>query len=215
MDAMDVFIHLALDPRRGRAFVDMFRAFEAEIGRDGAVNGLIETVLKLTLPGVPDIYQGAELWAQNMVDPDNRRPVDFNQRAELLRGSAENSLAELLVHWRDGAVKQAVITRLLALRAAHPALFAAGSYEPLHLDKAAPDRLCAFLRRRGDAMLLVAVRLYPWRGAGEPRHEWLPGELRYRVWMDALAGAPSAGDFLHPLPFSVLISGTIPGGDPP
>ena len=73
--ALAAFVARALDP--AGAFLPSFRAFEATIAADGAANGLIQTALKLTIPGVPDIYQGAELWDQSLVDPDNRRPVDF------------------------------------------------------------------------------------------------------------------------------------------
>ena len=80
--ALAAFVARALDP--AGAFLPSFRAFEATIAPDGAANGLIQTALKLTIPGVPDIYQGAELWDQSLVDPDNRRPVDFARRAALL-----------------------------------------------------------------------------------------------------------------------------------
>ena len=115
--ALAAFVARALDP--GGAFLPSFRAFEAAIAADGAANGLIQTALKLTIPGVPDIYQGAELWEQSLVDPDNRRPVDFARRAALLADPAA------------APPKLALIARLLGLRREKPELFAAGSYEPL------------------------------------------------------------------------------------
>jgi maltooligosyltrehalose synthase len=139
-------------------FLDAFSRFEEQVGAAGAQNGLIETVLKLTSPGVPDIYQGAELWEQSMVDPDNRREVNFLSRGVSLE--AELSAETLLARWRDGAIKQRIIAELLSVRAHYPSLFSRGSYEPV--PQSCPDTL-AFVRRHGKTALLVAVRLYPWR----------------------------------------------------
>ena len=161
-EAVSRFVEVALELRG--AFLASFRKFEQQIGPLGAQNGLIELVLKLTVPGVPDIYQGAEFWEQSMVDPDNRRPVDFRRRRDGLDGSID--LEQLTSSWRDGRVKQWVLQRLLGLRNAHPALFAAGDYAPLAVDDV--DGSClAFTRRHGAEALLVCVRLYPWRS-----HPW-------------------------------------------
>jgi (1->4)-alpha-D-glucan 1-alpha-D-glucosylmutase len=94
----------------------------------GALNGLARTILKLTLPGVPDFYQGTEWWDFAFVDPDNRRPVDFTSRAGQLERFRELRPADLLESWRDGRIKQWLIARLLAERAADPDLFAYGDY---------------------------------------------------------------------------------------
>jgi (1->4)-alpha-D-glucan 1-alpha-D-glucosylmutase len=139
------------------AFIEAFVRFEREVASAGAQNGLIETVLKLTVPGVPDIYQGAELWEQSMVDPDNRRRVDFEARKIALRGDAD--LRALVSTWRDGGIKQRCIAQILKLRKDVPTLFSEGSYEPLETG----DGVCAFWRRRDSLALLVAVDLYPWR----------------------------------------------------
>jgi (1->4)-alpha-D-glucan 1-alpha-D-glucosylmutase len=127
--------------------------FVARIAPAGAVNGLAQTLLKLTLPGVPDIYQGTELWDFSLVDPDNRRPVDFPARAAALH---ECPLEPLVSTWRDGRIKQALIARVLSLRAAQPQLFADGTYEPLEVRGAGADKLVAFARRR-DAHIAVVV----------------------------------------------------------
>jgi (1->4)-alpha-D-glucan 1-alpha-D-glucosylmutase len=139
--ALAAFVARALDP--AGAFLPSFRAFEATIAPDGAANGLIQTALKLTIPGVPDIYQGAELWDQSLVDPDNRRPVDFARRAALLADPAA------------APSKLALIARLLRLRRAKPDLFARGSYKPLPTGPG----LCAFARRQGPDTLVVAAAL--------------------------------------------------------
>ena len=130
-------------------------AFATRISAAGAVNGLAQTLLKLTVPGVPDFYQGTEFWDLSLVDPDNRRPVDFDVRIAALYDSP---LHMFLPHWRDGRIKQAVIARTLALRRACPALFADGSYEPLEVRGRFADRLIAFARRLGDQ---VAVTIVP------------------------------------------------------
>jgi (1->4)-alpha-D-glucan 1-alpha-D-glucosylmutase len=144
-------------------------AFVEEIAPAGAINGLAQTLLRLTVPGVPDLYQGAELWDLSLVDPDNRRPVDFALRHTLLGTKSPTT-------WRDGALKQALIVRALGLRAALPQLFARGSYEPVSVEGRLADHVVAFLRRHdSDAMLVVVPRLtaalstVPTQLAFEPR----------------------------------------------
>jgi (1->4)-alpha-D-glucan 1-alpha-D-glucosylmutase len=126
----------------------------------GAVNGLVQCLLRLTVPGVPDLYQGTEFWDFSLVDPDNRRPVDFSVRAATL---ADNDLQALASHWRDGCIKQALIAELLALRRHIPRLFAEGSYEPVAVEGAAAESMIAFVRRHGEHWLLVAAPRLPFR----------------------------------------------------
>ena len=120
-------------------------AFAARIAPAGAVNGLAQVVLRCASPGVPDLYQGTEFWDFSLVDPDNRRPVDWAARREAL--DADLPPAELLGVWRDGRVKQAVLFRALQLRAAKPELFAEGGYLPVSVE-GAPGRERAGLRPR-------------------------------------------------------------------
>ena len=177
-DAVKGLVARALSP--DSAFLSSFRDFEARIARDGAVNGLIQTVLKLTVPGVPDFYQGAELWEQSLVDPDNRRPVDFAYRDALLaRRSASG--ADALDH--DAATKLDLIATLLELRRTRPLLFEQGSYEPLTADGPAAASLCAFVRRQGGDVLFVAVALHP---GNVSREDWAGTRL-------ALPARPAAG----------------------
>jgi (1->4)-alpha-D-glucan 1-alpha-D-glucosylmutase len=136
-------------------FVADASAFARRIGPAGAVNGLAQTLLKLTVPGVPDIYQGAEFWDLSMVDPDNRRPVDFKRRCEAL--GADASPVGLAGGWRDGRVKQAVIRRALALRREVPELFARGEYQPLEVSGPLAAHTVAFQRSHGDAFCIVVV----------------------------------------------------------
>ncbi|MGQ3300189.1 malto-oligosyltrehalose synthase [Reyranella sp.] len=133
--------------------LDDLLAFERRIAPAGAVNGLAQCLLKLTVPGVPDFYQGTDLWDFSLVDPDNRRPVDFAARAKM-----ESALLPGLVrHWRDGAIKQAVIQRTLALRRRAPHLFAEGAYRPVEVEGPLRHSVVAFVREAGDEWVLVAV----------------------------------------------------------
>jgi maltooligosyltrehalose synthase len=132
-------------------------AFVDHIAAAGAVNGLAQTLLKLVVPGVPDIYQGTEFWDFSLVDPDNRRPVDFALRSAGLDVAPTEDLAR---SWRDGRIKQALIHRVLTLRRNKPDLFADGGYEPLAVTGRFADHIIAFERRRGaDAMVTVAPRV--------------------------------------------------------
>ena len=118
----------------------------------GALNGLARTLVKLTAPGVPDVYQGTEFWDFSLVDPDNRRPVDFDARARSLSDIESVPVESLLSRWRDGRVKQALVRRLLRDRAAHPDLYA---YGDVALRPAALG--LAFERVYRDARLFVYV----------------------------------------------------------
>ena len=132
-------------------------AFVERIAPAGAVNGLAQTLLKLTVPGVPDIYQGTEFWDFSLVDPDNRRPVDFAARAAGLDASPMEDLAKT---WRSGRIKQALIAQTLALRRSKPKLFADGSYEPLEVRGELADHVIAFARRLGsDTAITVVPRI--------------------------------------------------------
>ncbi|MBB3104381.1 malto-oligosyltrehalose synthase [Azomonas macrocytogenes] len=123
----------------------------------GALNGLVQTLLRMTTPGVPDLYQGAEFWDFSLVDPDNRRPVDFAARRHALAESSEP--LELIERWQDGHIKQWLIARTLELRQAYPLLFTAGRYLPLAVEGEHRDQLLAFAREhRGNWALIVAPR---------------------------------------------------------
>lgn len=155
------FIHDALDVTRRNAFLDVFLPFQATVARLGMVNGLSQTLLKLTSPGVPDLYQGCELWNLSLVDPDNRLPVDYPTRRALLdevEGAVEtNTVPRLLGRWTDGAVKLAVTCQALALRAEKPGLFASGDYTPLEATGEKAEHVVAFARKAGNDAIVVAV----------------------------------------------------------
>jgi (1->4)-alpha-D-glucan 1-alpha-D-glucosylmutase len=152
------FIRGVLDPARPNPFLTDFSAFIALLARPAAIASLSQLVLKLTVPGVPDIYQGGELLDFSLVDPDNRRPVDWAQRESLLDAVGQARPADLARGWHDGREKLFVTARLLDLRRTHAELFAAGDYQPLEIGEGRnSDRICAFARRHGGLALVVAV----------------------------------------------------------
>jgi (1->4)-alpha-D-glucan 1-alpha-D-glucosylmutase len=153
------FVAGALDASRPNPFLQDLCLFVETLARPGAINSLAQTVIRLTAPGVPDLYQGAEFWDFSLVDPDNRRPVDFAARAAAL--AADAAPADLLASWRDGRVKQAVIARILRLRARLPTLFATGGYTRLRVEGAQADHVLAFARTEPGRAVVVAVTRLP------------------------------------------------------
>ncbi|CAN5895819.1 malto-oligosyltrehalose synthase [soil metagenome] len=130
----------------------------------GALNGLTQALLRLTVPGVPDLYQGTELWDFSLVDPDNRRPVDWPRRiAGLAVEPTAVTLQALAMKWRDGGLKQALIAVLLDLRRRLPRLFAEGDYRPVAVEGPLADAVLAFERRQAGSRLLVVVPRLPQR----------------------------------------------------
>jgi len=154
------FVRGVLDSSRTNPFLVEFRRFAVSLARLGAISSLSQVVLKLTVPGVPDIYQGGELWDFNMVDPDNRRPVDWQARRRLIDEVDGACVTDLSRDWQDGREKLLVIRRLLDLRRSHPALFAEGDYRPIEAEEEGADHVCAFARARGgDAIIAIVPRL--------------------------------------------------------
>jgi (1->4)-alpha-D-glucan 1-alpha-D-glucosylmutase len=204
-DAIMGFVRDALDVSRPNAFLSAFSPFQERVARLGIRNSLVQTVLKLTLPGVPDIYQGAELWDLSLVDPDNRRPVDYQARTALLEDAAEvlaqNRCAaalDMLEAWRDGRVKLAVIAALLAYRRDRLKLFSHGAYEPLIATGPRADQICAFVRRQEEDMLVVTAARFParceegcdWTGTEVP---WPRAAAGQTHWRDLLCGGVLEG----------------------
>ena len=153
--AVKAFIEqLFLQPQGLALRTALYEASE-DIASAGAVNGLAQTLLKLTTPGVPDIYQGTELWDFSLVDPDNRRAVDFELRQHLLDSSA--SPEQLLHNWRNGAIKQALIAHTLSVRARCPQLFSRGRYIPLTVTGKHAAHVLAFARQWEEQLAIVVI----------------------------------------------------------
>lgn len=161
----------------------------AAIAPAGALNGLVQCLLHMTTPGVPDLYQGCEFWDFSLVDPDNRRPVDFAARQNALQTNDEPTA--MLASWQDGRIKQWLIQQVLAIRAAHPSLFSQGSYQPLAVTGRHAAQVLAFLRSHGDEHLLVIV---PRLAAGLLAEHDLPHVPAQR-WGDTAVVLP--GEFNH------------------
>lgn len=138
-------------------FLEAFLPCAQCIARMGMVNSLAQLILKCTVPGVPDFYQGNELWDFSLVDPDNRRDVDFSHRVEILATMAQTPVNALLETWRDGAIKLRVTQELLRLRSRHRALFERGDYQAVAAEGAFAEHLVAFTRQTADTVLLVVV----------------------------------------------------------
>ncbi|HEX8446388.1 MAG TPA: malto-oligosyltrehalose synthase [Sphingomonas sp.] len=176
--------------------------FVAHIASAAAVNGIAQSVLRATLPGVPDCYQGTEFWDLSLVDPDNRRPVDYGARIAAL-AYADYPHA-LVPHWRDGRLKQAALAAALRARRTHPALFADGTFEPVAATGARCDHVVAFLRRLGDLAWLVAVPRHVQPALADAPHPAIPADW----WQDTALLLPgraplSVRSLFADLPFAI------------
>ncbi|MCG4455694.1 malto-oligosyltrehalose synthase [Pseudomonas sp. MMS21-TM103] len=215
---------LLSDPRQAGLRAEFAAAANA-IAPAGALNGLVQALLRMTTPGVPDLYQGSEFWDFSLVDPDNRRPVDFAARQRALAHGA--APRQLLADWRDGRIKQWLIAHTLALRLQHPALFASGRYLPLAVTGSQAERVLAFARVHAGERLLVIVPRLASALLGDARLPLIPadkwGDTRVRLptalagqpWIGLFAAAPGIGrgqdqlplaQALADLPFCVLCS---------
>ncbi|MGL6243328.1 malto-oligosyltrehalose synthase [Pseudomonas sp.] len=149
----------------------------------GALNGLAQTLLRMTVPGIPDLYQGNEYWDFSLVDPDNRRPVDYASRQQAMQVSL--NLPDLLAHWHDGRIKQTLIRQVLNLRAEHADLFRQGTYQALEVVGSQAHRVLAFAREHEGtrAIVIVPIRCAPLlENSAEPRIDALRwGDTRVKL----------------------------------
>jgi (1->4)-alpha-D-glucan 1-alpha-D-glucosylmutase len=174
--AVDGFVQRTLTGKTADAFLASFVPFVRRLARAGATNALAQLVLKLSAPGVPDIYQGTELWDLSLVDPDNRRPVDWAHRRRLLEslggaldvaidgpgpgslvGTQDETVATLLDSWTNGRLKLFVTALGLRWRRAHPAVFIDGDYLPLAITGPRAEHVVAFARRTASEVLITVV----------------------------------------------------------
>jgi (1->4)-alpha-D-glucan 1-alpha-D-glucosylmutase len=161
--AVEQFVRALLDRRRAHLFFQSFEPFQARVAQLGIYNSLAQLLIKITAPGVPDFYQGSELWDLNLVDPDNRRPVDYAARKQALAGLREADPSALLAARADGRVKMFVANRALTARVALRDLYERGEYLPLKTDGSRRDCLFAFARApetgSGGAAITCVPRL--------------------------------------------------------
>lgn len=192
------FVTKILDDSRRNRFLSHFRPFQHKVAQYGVYNSLAQTLLKITAPGVPDIYRGTEIWDFSLVDPDNRRPVDYRLRLAMLEGlqaavaaAGEDltGLASDLVKTReDGRIKLYVTYQALRYRRAHRELFGTGAYVPLQAVGGKREHLCAFARQKGQETVLVVVPRLVSRLTQSPE---LP-PIGEKVWEDTWLATPAA-----------------------
>jgi (1->4)-alpha-D-glucan 1-alpha-D-glucosylmutase len=211
--------------RSPNPFLADFSDFAARAARFAMMSGISQTVLRLTAPGVPDTYQGAEVWNASLVDPDNRAPVDFAGLQRLADCSTNRSLAALMAQWIDGGLKLRLTATLLKLRREHAELFLGGGYEPLRAEGPRADHVVAFTRAdHGRDIAIVAgrlfVRLLGWESERYDGGVWRetilawPEALR-GIWRDALSDTRfeiggeqmTVEPLLAHLPAAVLVRG--------
>src|SRR6267378_863467 len=153
--AMRDFVAKILEPSPRNKFTPVFVPIAKEVAQLGAVNSLTQTLLKLTSPGVPDIYQGNEIWDYSLVDPDNRRPVDYKRRREMLESLAAANAHDLVRDWPDGRIKMFLTQRVSQFRREHTELFQHGEYLPLTPSGTLSECCVSFARELEDQWIVV------------------------------------------------------------
>jgi (1->4)-alpha-D-glucan 1-alpha-D-glucosylmutase len=179
-------------------FLKDFLPFQRQVAWFGMLNSLSQTLLKLTVPGVPDIYQGNEVWSFRLVDPDNRNPIDFGRTREIFRDLAAflsvpdellaGRVRGLMEEMEDGRIKLYLTWRTLSLRWEHHGLFQYGTYLPLSANGTKAEHICAFARRFKDRTAIVAVpRLFVGLCGFNPKAKPIGSE----IWLDTRVNAAS------------------------
>jgi (1->4)-alpha-D-glucan 1-alpha-D-glucosylmutase len=225
------FVRALLVDERGAPFRAELSELVGRIAGAGSVNGLAQLMLKATLPGVPDFYQGTEFWDFNLVDPDNRRPVDFARRqvelADLVRRHRETPLAlveELARDLQSDRTKLFVTWRTLATRRDEAETFGCGTYEPLAVTGARQDHVLAFARRFQERCIAVVVPrqiqclLREAGGSLDWGDTTVKLPLDANAWRHTFTGAvversAQVQDLLYPLPVAVLTAAENREGD--
>ncbi|MGV0026830.1 malto-oligosyltrehalose synthase [Phormidesmis priestleyi] len=197
------FVESVLDPSEQNKFLQKFVPFQQKIADYGIFNSLSQTLLKITAPGVPDFYQGVELWELSLVDPDNRRPVDFEQRRSLLKDlklraktDLQALISELLDTRHDGRIKLFLTFQALQARKAHFEIFQQGDYLPLEITGKFKDYIIAFSRRYEEriAVTIVPRFLTDITKPGKPpidsvwRDTYIQLPATSTSWKDAISG---------------------------
>jgi (1->4)-alpha-D-glucan 1-alpha-D-glucosylmutase len=219
-NAMQEFVAKILESGPRNKFLPAFLPVAAEMVRLGAINSLAQITIKLTAPGVPDIYQGTEIWDDSLVDPDNRRKVDYSRRREMLRQVEGAPANELMQCWPDGRIKLRLNQRLLHLRRENAELFRDGSYEPLNVTGRFAECAIAFVRYHHHRSIVVIVpRLSSRVGFPPVGGRWQDTQVVLPSGMNCLRDVFSDDDLrvensqmklavaMSQLPFAVFCSG--------
>ncbi len=201
-DALNRYMETLLGDQ---VFLSDLQAYVANITPAGRVNSLAQTLVKYTAPGVPDLYQGGELWDLSLVDPDNRRPVDYKLRLKLLDELDGLDAKGILERMDDGLPKLWVVQEALALRNEHPEWFSAeANYLPLLASGADADRVLAYLR--GDAVITVVPRWTKRGSVGEAILALPPGSWNNRFTGEQYSGGDqSVASILKTFPVALLV----------
>ena len=213
---LKAFIARILDRSQSTEFLDSLQTLARRVSLLGALNSLSQLTLKATMPGVPDFYQGTELWDFSLVDPDNRRPVDFAARTDALRALERPDWEQLTRDWADGRVKLAWTRYLLKLRRELADIFTSGEYAPLEVHGPQSDHFIAYARRKGRSAAIVVVPR--WYAAFTDDGRAWPVAASYDAALDisgyAVEGFADAdarelrlSDLLKDLPVAVVKSG--------
>ncbi|VVB64136.1 Uncharacterised protein [uncultured archaeon] len=214
------FVSFLEDILESEEFMKDFRSFQSQVAQHGILNSLSQVLVKMTAPGIPDFYQGTELWDYSFVDPDNRRPVDFDRRRMYLDEMAKREetnikglLEELLASKEDGRIKLFLIYRVLKARQKNADIFAKGTYVRLGVEGAIAENIIAFARvYEGEWALTIAPRLTTALAARDGTHQvnfpgWhIPGDAQFILpknapssWMNAITDKPVRGKGTIPL----------------
>jgi (1->4)-alpha-D-glucan 1-alpha-D-glucosylmutase len=222
-EGLRTFIARILDRSVSADFLNSLENFAQRISLLGALNSLSQIALKATVPGVPDFYQGTEFWDLSLVDPDNRRPVDFAECASALASIETPDWLSLTQSWADGRLKLAWTRHLLKLRTEFAELFTHGDYQPLPVSGPHRDHVIAFARRSGRdaAITAVAKSFGPFSQGGRvwPRAEAFDASLDVRGYSvkgfaDADAGELRLSDVFRHLPAAVLEARVVAAAKP-
>ncbi len=227
------YIKQILDPVKNQVFLNDFKDFQQNVAFYGVYNSLAQAVIKVTTPGIPDFYQGTELWDLSLVDPDNRRPIDFQLRRQYLQEIKLNYLhpptdwlSEMLGNYCDGRIKLYLIFQALKLRSAFPGLLEKGTYLPLATDGLyAPSVLCYLRQDEKNKIIVILPRfvtqVISWRTSKFPplgREVWADTSVTLSpdlqgTWLNILDNQEYQfqnniflSDVFSTLPFAVLIA---------
>lgn len=189
--ALSHFVRGVFDPQRQDEFAASFNELHQIVAWYGAMNSLSQSLIKFAAPGVPDLYQGCELWDLSLVDPDNRRAVDFDRRRRILGEIDDQLPGTLLEHWRDGRIKFFLTHRALHARRTHSDLFLHGQYVPLSTSGEHADRILAFGQEHQGRWAIAAAPIMYTRLAAVEQPP-----IGEAVWRDTVLRLPQ-GAPLH------------------
>lgn len=195
-NALTAFVQAILDDSDNQEFLKDFKEFQSRLAYYGALNSLSQVLLKIASPGVPDFYQGTELWDFSLVDPDNRRPVDFQKRAQILNDlkmkeakDPEALIGEMLINWKNGAIKLYITYQALNFRKAYVDLFLKGDYIPLVASGPNGKHVVAFARRLEKTWVIVGVGRF-FAGILAPGDSSFREEMWQESFLSLPPGAP-------------------------